>query len=117
VALLLASLGIYGVMAFHAGLRRYEMGIRMALGAQVGQVQRIVLGEGMRLVVLGLVVGLAGGAALSRLLRSSLFEIAPSDPSSYVVAAIALAAVALAACWIPARRASRVDPAEALRVS
>ena len=117
VALLLASLGIYGVMAYHTGQRRQEMGIRMALGAGAGELQRMVVREGMSLVVLGLAFGLGGGALLSRLLRSLLYQVAAGDPSSYALAAIALGAVALVACWIPARRASRVDPVEALRAS
>lgn len=117
LALVLASLGIYGVMAYHTGQRRQEMGIRMALGAGAGELQRMVVSEGMRLVILGLALGLAGGALLSRLLRSLLYQVAPGNPSSYVLAAAALAAVAMVACWIPARRASRVDPVDALRAS
>ena len=115
VALLLAAIGMYGVMACIVGQRTHEIGVRMSLGAQAHQVLRMVLCQGMRLVVIGICLGLAGSLALTRLLRSLLYEISPADPLSFAVVPILLATVTLLACWLPARRAAKVNPMVALR--
>jgi putative ABC transport system permease protein len=121
VALVLASLGIYGVMAYHVGQRTQEMGIRMALGAREGQIQVMVVREGMALTALGLGIGLVLAIVLalglSRSIETVLFQVPAADLPSYIVAAAVLASVALLACWLPARRATRVDPMKALRSS
>jgi putative ABC transport system permease protein len=115
LALLLAVVGIYGVMAYAVGQRTQEIGIRMALGALPGNVQRMVLAQGVRLAVFGVVLGVGAGIALTRLLRTLLFEVKATDPATFAAGAAILFAAALAACWIPARRATRVDPLVALR--
>jgi predicted permease len=114
-ALLVAVLGIYGVMAFLVAERSHEFGIRMALGARSLDVQRLVLGHAGALVLAGLTLGLAIAAVTSRLLSHQLFGIRPTDPMTYAAAAVLLACVALAACELPALRATRVDPMESLR--
>ena len=114
-ALLLAVMGIYGVMAYTVAQRTQEIGIRMALGAMGGDVVRQFLREGGRLIVIGIVLGLAGATALSKYIASLLFNTAPRDPWTFAAVAAAMALVALAACFIPARRATRVDPMVALR--
>ena len=115
LGLILAMVGIYGVISYSVTQRTREIGVRIALGAQPENVLRMVLREGMFLAAAGIVLGIAGALALGRVLRSLLFEIKPSDPATFVGVAIALALVALAACYIPARRAMRVDPMVALR--
>jgi predicted permease len=115
VALLLAAIGIYGVMAYSFSQRTHEIGIRIALGAQRLDILRMAVGEGMQLVAIGLVVGLIGAAALTRFVRTMLFGVRPSDPVTFAATSAALAAVAFLACYIPARRATRVDPLVALR--
>lgn len=115
LALLLASVGIYGVVAFLAGQRTREVGIRMALGARRRDVLGLFLGESARFAGAGLLVGLALAVAATRLLKSMLFGVAATDPLSFAAVAVVLTAVALGASWIPARRASRISPMEALR--
>jgi predicted permease len=115
LAMMLACIGIYGVMAYATAQRRNEIGIRMALGAQRGDILRLVLGQGVRLALLGVAIGVAGGLALTRFLQNLLFNISASDPLTFAGVAILLTLVALAACYIPARRAMRVDPMVALR--
>jgi putative ABC transport system permease protein len=114
-ALLLAALGIYGVIAHSVVQRRQEIGIRMAIGAQRSQVLRLVMASGLRLVALGIALGLAGALALTRLLQTLLFGVTAHDPVAFVANASLLLAVAAAACALPARRASRVDPMRVLR--
>jgi putative ABC transport system permease protein len=115
LALVLAAVGIYGVMSCLVSQRRHEIGIRMALGAEARDVRRLVVGQGMRLVVVGLVLGALGALALTRVLRGLLFAVSATDPATFVAVAALLVLVALAACWIPARRATRIDPLAALR--
>jgi len=115
LALLLAAIGIYGVMAYAVAQRTREIGVRMALGANRRDVLRLILGQGMWLVALGAMLGGAGGAAFSRLLRSFLFGLSPFDPIAYVAIVSLLTAVAVVACLVPARRATKVDPMVALR--
>ncbi len=115
IALLLSSLGIYGVMAYSTSQRRHEIGIRMALGAATPDVLRLVLRQGMRLVLLGLAIGLFGAWALSRVLAGQLYGISARDPFTYAAVALLLGTVAFAATWLPARRATRVDPMISLR--
>ena len=114
-ALLLASLGIYGVVAYSVGQRTSEMGIRMALGAQPGSISGMVLRQGMAPVLAGLAVGVAGSLALGQLLGSLLFGVKATDPATIAGVATMLAVVAAVASWVPARRATRIDPAVALR--
>jgi putative ABC transport system permease protein len=115
VALVLAGVGLYGLMNQLVAQRAHEIGIRMALGAQKRDVMELVVSNGMRLALLGLAVGLAGGLALTQFLGKLLYGVQPTDPITFVAVAMLLGAVALLACWIPARRATRVDPMVALR--
>ncbi len=115
VAVLLAAVGIYGVMACAVNERRREMAIRMAMGAARGQVVRLVVAQGAKLALLGVLAGVAGALALSDVLSAQLFEVRPTDPATFAAVAIGLGLLAVAACAIPARRAARVAPAEALR--
>jgi ABC-type antimicrobial peptide transport system permease subunit len=114
-ALGLACVGIFGVMWGTVRRRRAEIGVRMALGAGPGRVVREILADGLRLVALGIALGLAAAFALTRLMSSLLVGVTPTDPATFVGVALLLAAAALLACWIPARRASRVDPMVVLR--
>jgi putative ABC transport system permease protein len=115
LALILAAVGIYGAMAYAVSQRTHEIGIRTALGAQRRDVLRLVMGDGAKIALFGVVIGIAGALALTRLMAGLLFEVKPTDPATFAAVAILLALVALAACYIPARRAMRVDPMVALR--
>jgi putative ABC transport system permease protein len=114
-ALLLAAVGLYGVIAYGVSQRAHEIGIRLALGARSADVLRLVIREGIVLTVVGLAVGAAAGVALSGLLRRQLYDINPADPVTYVGIGALLVLVAIAASWMPAWRASRVEPVRALR--
>jgi ABC-type antimicrobial peptide transport system permease subunit len=115
ISLLLAALGVYGVLAFAVGQRTQELGIRMALGANRGSILGLILRQGVGLVALGVVLGLAGYFALSRIIAQLLFGVEPTDFVALLLAPASLTVVAIAACLIPARRATKVDPMVALR--
>lgn len=115
LALLLASIGIYGVLSYMVGQRTKEIGVRMALGAQKLDVMQMVMRDGARMTLIGVFLGLAGALALTRLMRTMLYGVKPTDPLTYVCVAGLLCAIALLACYVPARRAMHVDPMEALR--
>jgi putative ABC transport system permease protein len=115
VALLLAALGIYGVMAFVVGQRAQEFGIRLALGAKPRDILSLAIRPGLILTAIGTIVGLAASIAVTRLMSSLLFGVSASDPITFVVVPVLLGIVTMAACFIPARRATRVSPMEALK--
>ena len=115
LALLLAVVGIYGVMSFSVRQRTREIGVRVAIGADRSDVMRKVVMDGLRLAGVGAVLGMVGAYVLGRLLRSMLFEVSASDPVTYVGVVLVMTSVTVAACLVPALRASRVDPVEALR--
>jgi putative ABC transport system permease protein len=111
----LGAIGIYGVLAYTVGQRRQEIGIRMALGAEPGAVLRMVLRRGIVPLTIGIVIGLAGAAGLTRYLSGMLFDFTPLDPATYAAVALLFAVVALVASYLPAHRATQVDPVVALR--
>jgi putative ABC transport system permease protein len=111
----LACVGIYGVISYVVGQRTHEIGIRIALGARRGDVLRLILGQGTRLIVLGIAIGIGGAVGLTRLMASQLFQVSSTDPLTFAVVALTLVLVALAACYVPARRAAKVEPMVALR--
>jgi putative ABC transport system permease protein len=115
VAVLLAAVGIYGVMSYSVSERTHEIGIRMALGARQSDVLSLVAGLGLKLTGIGVAIGVALALGVTRLISTVLFGVKPSDPLTYIAVALGLGAIALLACYIPARRAVRVDPLVALR--
>ena len=115
VALFLAAVGLYGVVSYTVSQRTREIGLRLAIGASPGDVLKMVVGGGMKLAAVGVVIGLAGALALTSLIAKLLFDVTPFDPASYGATALLLLAVAALACYVPARRAMRVDPIVALQ--
>ena len=115
LAVIIASVGIAGVLGFSVSARRNEIGIRMSLGAGPGRVERMILWEGGVLLAGGLVLGIAGAFFAVRVMQGLLFGVAPHDPSTFIGVAVMMAAIGVVACWIPALRAARIDPAIAMR--
>ena len=115
IALSLAAVGIYGVMAYSVTQRTQEIGVRVALGATTRNVLAMVVGEGLRMTIIGLALGLFGAFILTRWMAGQLFEVSATDPFTFTMVGVGLAAVGLLACFVPARRAAKVDPMVALR--
>ena len=115
VASALTLVGIYGMLSLSVASRRRELAIRSAVGAQQGDIRKLIFGEGFRLIAGGVLVGAALAMVLSRALKSFLFEVQPSDPATLIVVGALFVGVGLLACWMPVRRAAKVDPLEALR--
>jgi ABC-type antimicrobial peptide transport system permease subunit len=116
MALLLGVVGLYGVIAYSVSQRRREVGIRMALGAGKSAILNMIIGQGIKLVLIGVAIGLVGALGLTRFLSDMLYGVKPGDPLTLVAVSVILMAVALLACYIPARQAAKVDPMVALRV-
>jgi ABC-type antimicrobial peptide transport system permease subunit len=114
-ALLLAAAGLYAVIAYLVSQRTREIGIRLALGATPRHILRLIMGQGVKLTLIGVAIGLVGAIAVTRLMRSLLFAVTPTDLMTFAISATALIAVAMLACFLPARRATKVDPLVALR--
>jgi ABC-type antimicrobial peptide transport system permease subunit len=115
IAVVMAAVGVFGVMSYAVNLRLREMGIRLALGARPADVRRMVVADGMKHAVIGVVIGLAGAAWLTRMMTSMLFGVTPGDPATLASVAALLLMTAALACYLPARRATRVDPLVVLR--
>jgi putative ABC transport system permease protein len=115
IALILSLIGVYGVMAYSVSERTHEIGVRIALGASPAEIRALIMSEGTRLAAVGIAIGVAGALAMSRALSALLFGITATDPVTFVLAAAALAVAALAAAYVPARRAGRIDPVVLLR--
>ena len=115
LAVIIAAVGIAGVLAFSVSARTNEIGIRMSLGADSGRVQRMILREGGVLLAIGLALGVVGAFFAARIIRGLLFGVAPSDPATLIGVAAMMAAIGIGACWIPALRAARIDPAISMR--
>ena len=115
LAFCLSMIGVFGMISYSVARRSHEIGIRMALGAQAGDILRQFLGQGIRCVLWGLMTGICGALLLTRVLKSLLFGVDPVDVTTFALVTAVLFAVALAACWLPARRATRIDPIVALR--
>jgi putative ABC transport system permease protein len=117
LAVVIAAVGIAGVLAFSVSARTNEIGIRMSLGADSARVQRMILGEGGVLLAIGLALGVAGGFFAARVIQGLLFGVAPHDPTTFAGVALTMAAIGIGACWIPALRAARIDPAITMRAT
>jgi ABC-type antimicrobial peptide transport system permease subunit len=115
VGLVLSAIGVYGVLAWTVSRRTNEIGIRMALGARPGKILEMVLREGLVMTFAGLILGVIGALALTRVISGFLYEVSPTDPVTFAAVALFLIAVSLLACYLPARRATRIDPMVALR--
>jgi putative ABC transport system permease protein len=115
LALVLTAVGLYAVVSYTTARRTHEIGLRMALGAERRDILKLVVGQSMLVAICGVVIGLAGSLALTRVLKALLFQVSPTDPPTLILGACSLTVIALTACWIPAHRATRVDPMAALR--